>query len=126
MYSAIAADSVSWWCWGEREGHKVVMDLGRESSHTMPLRSRSGTCINLINLPENVIVNILRCLPIDSKCKAQLVCKTFRDILCQPSPGVWGVVDLHDRLFDKTRIPTVTPCAFYSTFSMKALFSTDL
>ena len=102
------------------------MDLGRESPHIMPLRSRNGTCITLINLPENVIVNILRCLPIDSKCKAQLVCKTFRDILCQPFSRRVGCVDLHDRLFDKTRIPTVTPCAFYSTFSMKALFSTYL
>ena len=92
----------------------------------MPSRSRSGICASLIDLPENVIVSILRCLPTASKCKAQLVCKRFKDILCQPSPGVWDGVDLDVCVFEKVTLPALIPCASYSTSWMNALFSNYL
>ena len=62
----------------------------------------------LLSLPENVIANILSYLPTAIKCQAQLVCRTFRDILSQPAPGVWGVIDLESSCFDKAQLPSLT------------------
>ena len=62
----------------------------------------------LLSLPESVIANILTNLPTASKCRAQLVCRTFRDILSQPAPGVWGVIDLADPCFSTESLRAVT------------------
>ena len=55
-----------------------------------------------MDLPDGPLTSILRHLPLESKIQAQAVCKTFRDILCNPSggSGVWGSVRLEDPVFD--------------------------
>ncbi len=58
-------------------------------------------CISLLDLPETLIIKILRCLPTKSKCQAERVCKTFREVLSDPTPGsfVWDVLRLDDPVF---------------------------
>ena len=57
----------------------------------------------LLDLPESLIISILRCLPTDSKCQAERVCRTFRKMLSNPAPGsfVWDRVSLEDSTFQK-------------------------
>ena len=55
----------------------------------------------LMDLPEGLLTSILKYLPLQSKIQAQTVCKTFRDILDNPSQGssVWESVRLDDPVF---------------------------
>ncbi len=55
----------------------------------------------LLDLPESLIVSILRCLPTESKRQAELVCRDFREVLSNPAPGslVWDRVSLEDSMF---------------------------
>ena len=56
-----------------------------------------------MDLPGGLLTSILKHLPLQSKIQAQVVCKTFRDILCNPSQGssVWGSVSLDDPVFER-------------------------
>ena len=58
-------------------------------------------CISLLDLPESLITSILRCLTTKSKCQAERVCRTFREVLSNPAPGsfVWDVLSLDDPVF---------------------------
>ena len=70
---------------------------------TAPIRTRqchlSNAC--LTDLPEDILISILKQQPLKTKCHAQAVCKMFRDILCKPSQGllVWGAIHLNDPIF---------------------------
>ena len=63
-------------------------------------------CIGLLDLPEALIVSILRSLPTQSKCRAESVCKIFRQLLSDPAPGsfVWDRVSLEDKMFQKPSV----------------------
>ena len=58
-------------------------------------------CVSLLDLPENLIISILRCLPTRSKCQAETVCKTFREVLSNHTRGsfVWDVLALDNLVF---------------------------
>ena len=64
-------------------------------------RTDKRRCMNLLDLPENLIISILRCLPTKSKCQAEAVCRTFREVLSNPTPGsfVWDDLSLDDMIF---------------------------
>ena len=55
-----------------------------------------------MDLPDGPLTSILTHLPLESKIQAQVVCRTFRDILCNPSQSssVWGTVRLDDAVFE--------------------------
>ena len=63
-------------------------------------------CTGLLDLPENLIINILRYLPTGSKCQAELVCRSFREILNNPTAVdfVWDVINLRDLVFEKVSL----------------------
>ena len=63
-------------------------------------------CVSLLDLPESLITGILRCLPTRSKCQAETVCRTFREVLSNPITGgfVWEVLDLDGSLFQKLSV----------------------
>ena len=62
-------------------------------------------CSSLLDLPESLISSILRQLPTKDKCRAERVCRIFREILGNPSPGdfVWHTLSLDDLVF--RRVP---------------------
>ena len=66
-------------------------------------RSHEHRCISLLDLPESLLIHICRYLPTESKCRAELVCKTLREVLSNPAPGtfVWDVIRLDDTVFSK-------------------------
>ncbi len=59
--------------------------------------------VSLLDLPENLISSILRYLPTKGRCQAELVCRTFREVLGNPTPGgfVWHIVCLDDPVFQR-------------------------
>ena len=64
-------------------------------------QSDSGS-VCLMDLPEALLTNILRQLPLQDKCQAQAVCRVFRNILCSPFPGsfTWETISLDHPTFD--------------------------
>ena len=52
---------------------------------------------SLIDLPESVLACILRRLSFMEKCRAQLVCKAFNNILARPAPGLWDCIPLQHK-----------------------------
>ncbi len=60
-------------------------------------------CISLLDLPKEMISSVLRHLPTKSKCQAELVCRTFREVLSNPTPRdfVWNILDLNDSIFQR-------------------------
>ena len=80
----------------------------------MPWFSLFRKQIGLLDLPEALIVSILRHLPTKSKCQAEAVCKTFRRLLSDPAPGssVWDHLSLEDSLFQKPALHALNRQAF--------------
>ena len=78
--------------------------------------------ISLLNLPENLISSIFRYLPTKEKCQAELVCKTFREVLGNPTPGafVWYTVSLDDPVFQRISLNELSRQAS-SDFSFRYL-----
>ncbi len=87
-----------------------IVVAAREKGKAMPddvthkiacTEEQKSTC--LLDLPEELISSILRRLSTRGKCQAQVVCRTFREVLSNPTPGnfVWGVIDLRDSVFVK-------------------------
>ena len=72
------------------------MHVGLEEPEKASQSDPSSAC--LMDLPEGLLTSILRYLPLQHKIQAQVVCKTFRDILCNPShdSSVWGSIRLED------------------------------
>ena len=62
--------------------------------------------MHLLDLDQNLVVSICRVLPVRDKLQLRIVCKIFRDLLDDPTPGdgVWGVIELHDFTVDKTTL----------------------
>ena len=56
-----------------------------------------------MELPESLLTSILRHLPLQSKIHSQATCRTFRNILHNPSRGssVWESVRLDDSVFEE-------------------------
>ena len=67
------------------------------------VRTDERRCTSLHDLPNILITSVLRCLSTREKCQAQVVCRTFRDVLSNPAPRkfVWDVIDLRDSVFLK-------------------------
>ena len=65
--------------------------------------------VSLLDLPESLLVHILRYLPTQTKCLAELVCKALRDVLSNPTPGsfVWGDIRLDDPVFSNVPLPVL-------------------
>ena len=80
----------------------------------MAHRQHEHKCTSLLDLPENLITNILRYLPVQTKCLAELVCKTFRELLSNPTQGdfVWDTLQLHGQLFDNVDLSVLNRQAF--------------
>ncbi|CAL5222656.1 g5053 [Coccomyxa viridis] len=72
-------------------------------------RTDERRCISLLDLPENLIIDILRYLPTKSKCQAELVCRTFREILSNPNPAdyVWDVLDVNASVLQHIPLPAL-------------------
>ena len=73
--------------------------------------------ISLVELPDNLITNALRYLSTRERCEAELVCKTFREILSNPTPGdfVWDVLSLDDPVFQKAYLPDLSRQASFGS-----------
>ena len=73
----------------------AVMTLGR--TRHCPLSKTQ-----LTDLPEDLLISILKQLPLETKCKAQTVCRMFKDILWKPSQGsfVWESIEVDDPIFE--------------------------
>ena len=58
-----------------------------------------------------------------SKCQAELVCRTFRELLSNPTPGgfVWDVLDLADDVFQAIPLPELNRQALSLFMSLQAL-----
>ena len=71
------------------------------------LRTDGHRHMSLVDLPDNLITNVLRCLSTREKCQAELVCRTFREILSHPTPGefVWDILSLDDPPFQEAPLP---------------------
>ncbi len=61
---------------------------------------------SLLDLPDSLISSIVRQIPTKEKCQAESVCRTFRRILGNPSPGdfVWQTVSLEDPIFQRISV----------------------
>lgn len=72
-------------------------------------RTDERRCISLLDLPENLIIDILRYLPTKSKCQAELVCRAFREILSNPNPAdyVWDVLDVNTSVLQHIPLPAL-------------------
>ena len=81
-------------------------------------RSLEHRCISLLDLPESLLISIFRCMPTETKCRAELVCKTFRDVLSNPAPGtfVWDVISLDDAVFSKAPLSQLNRQAVYLSY----------
>lgn len=53
--------------------------------------------VSLLDLPEGVLASVLRRLSFVEKCRAQLVCKNFNNVLARPTTGVWGCIPLQHK-----------------------------
>ena len=93
------------------DNHGVVQDTVAPCDKACTEEPR---CIGLLDLPEALIVSILRHLPTQSKCQAELVCKCFRQLLSDPAPGyfVWDHVSLEDEIFQKPSVQELNRQAF--------------
>ena len=93
----------------EEKGHAppIIVGMWQISGQNIAKPQQCGGT-GLLSLPENVIANISANLPTASNCRQQLVCRTFRDILSQPAPGVWGVIDLEDPCFSRAKMRDLT------------------
>ena len=80
----------------------------------MAHRQHEHNCNSLLDLPENLIISILRYLPVETKCRAELVCRTFRELLSNPTQGefVWGTLALHGQPFDNVDLSVLNRQAF--------------
>ncbi len=67
----------------------------------MVARTHKHRPVSLLDLPESLLIHTLRHLPTETKCRAELVCKAFRDVLSNPTPRdfVWDVLCLDDPVF---------------------------
>lgn len=71
-------------------------------------------CTGLLDLPENLITSILQRLPAKSKCQAEVVCKSLREVLGNPAPGTFvrGCLDLEDPFFERAPLQELNRHAF--------------
>ncbi len=71
--------------------------------------------MRLLDLPESLLVHILRCLPTKEKCQAKLVCKAVKELLSNPALGnfVWDVIRLDDPVFSDVLLSVMNKYAFY-------------
>ena len=67
----------------------------------------SITC--LLDLPEGVLLTVLKHLELETKCHLQGVCRIFRAILRNPSKGsfVWQSINVNDQVFRWARPPVL-------------------
>ena len=72
-----------------------------EHQSTTQMRSKS---MHLLDIDRSLIVSIFRVLPVRDKLQLRLVCKTFYELLDDPTRGggLWGVIELHGFTVDKT------------------------
>ena len=77
---------------------------GRETGRQC-ITSKPG----LLDLPEGVLITILKHLELETKCHLQGVCQTFRAILGNPSRGsfVWQGINVNDEVFRWARLPVL-------------------
>ena len=71
-------------------------------------------CTSLLDLPESIVISILRVLPVKSKCQAEVVCKTFREVLSNPAPPgfVWDEFHLDASDFQAMSVHALNRHAF--------------
>ena len=71
----------------------------RRETHPGPAAavSQSSHATNLLDLPEGVLASILQRLSFVEKCRAELVCTAFNNILARPATGVWGCIPLQHK-----------------------------
>lgn len=81
---------------GAKRRHRCWQDSAQQDLLLPPL----AAC--LVTLPNDLLISILKQLPLETKCKAQAVCQTFKNILWKPSQGsfVWDSIQLDNPIFE--------------------------
>ncbi len=86
-----------------------------------PKKARRHSDSSLLDLPEVLVISILKQLALKDRIQSEAVCQGFRQLLRKPSQGsfVWDAIELNDPVFKDAHPSGLAwqahaPCATYS------------